>query len=505
MISVEDREKMRRAYFSDKKSIRQIAKELRVARKTVCKAIESAEVEAYTLRKPRVAPILGAYKQRIDELLNENEHLPPKQRYTSHTICRELRKGGYQGSESTVRGYISQRRQQKRRRKVYLPLEFDPGTDAQADWGEAVVEMTGERITAQIFYMRLCYSRKLFMMAFPAQKQEAFFEGHVQAFRHFQGVPQRITYDNLKTAVQKVLEGHSRQEQQAFIAFRSHYLFESYFCTPGQGNEKGGVEHGVGFGRRNFMVPIPQVASFAELNALLLAECLNDDERQVDGQPVTIGEAWELERPALLLLPAKDYQCCVTRPVCLTPYSQVEFESNRYSAPTDKVHPHLVLKAYPFRVDILYLEEILASHARCYGHDQDIFNPLHYLPLLEQRPGAFQHAKPMRRWRETWPPAYERLLAKLQAEQTNSSSSVREFVKILKLHETYPANLIEQAVTQALTYGCIHADGVALCLRQLMHPETAVASLDLAGNTRLDSQLEPLDLQCYERLLVGGR
>ena len=504
MISVEDREKIRRAYFNDKKSLRQIAKELHIARKTVRKAIESAEPDTYTLRRPRPAPILGPFKQRIEELLSENEHLPPKQRYTSHTICREIRKDGYQGCESTLRGYIGQRRREKRRPQVYLPLEFDPGTDAQADWGEAMVEIAGERLTVQIFYMRLCYSRKLFMMAFPAQKQEAFFEGHVQAFHHFQGIPHRITYDNLKVAVQKILAGHTRQEQMAFIAFRSHYLFESYFCTPGQGNEKGGVEHGVGFGRRNFLVPIPKVASFAALNTLLRAECLNDDERRVDRQLVSIGEAWALERPVLLPLPAKDYKCCVTKLVCLTPYSQVEFESNRYSVPTDKVHPHLVLKAYPFQVDILYREEVLASHARCYGRDQDIFNPLHYLPLLEQRPGAFQHAKPVRRWREIWPPAYERLLAKLQAEQAHSGS-VREFVKILKLHERYQASLIEQAVTEALAYGCLHADGVELCLRQLLRPEAAVASLDLAGNRRLDSHLEPPDLRRYEQLLVAGR
>jgi len=504
MIRVEDREKIRRAYFNDKKSLRQIAKELHVARKTVCKAIAAAEPETYTRRAPRAAPILGPFKQRIDELLSENEHLPPKQRYIGPTILKELQKLGYQGSESTLRGYIGQRRQEKRRPKVYLPLEFDPGADAQADWGEAVVEIAGERITVQIFYMRLCYSRKLFMMAFPAQKQEAFFEGHVQAFHHFQGIPHRISYDNLKAAVQKILEGHTRQEQLAFIALRSHYLFESHFCTPGQGHEKGGVEHGVGFGRRNFMVPIPQVAAFAELNTLLLAECLKDDARRVDGQPLTIGAAWELERTALLPLPAKDYPCCVTRPVCLTPYSQVEFESNRYSVPTDKVHPHLVLKAYPFRVDILYLADVIASHARCYGHDQDIFNPLHYLPLLAQRPGAFQHAKPLRRWRETWPPAYEHLLAKLQAEQADSGS-VREFVKILKLHEAYPANLIEQAVTQALAYGCIHADGVELCLRQLLHPEAAIAALDVSGNARLDSHSEPPDLRRYEQLLGAGR
>lgn len=363
MISVEDRETIRLAYFKDKKSLRQIAADLHIARKTVCKAIESAEAETYKLSEPRPAPILGPFKPRIDELLQENKHLPPKQRYIGHTIFKEIQKAGYQGSESTVRGYIGQRRQERRRPKVYIPLEFDPGTDAQADWGEAVVEIAGQRVTVQIFYMRLCYSRKLFMMAFPAQRQEAFFEAHVQAFHHFQGIPQRIAYDNLKAAVQKVLEGHSRQEQRAFIGFRSHYLFESYFCMPGQGNEKGGVEHSVGFGRRNFLVPIPKVATYAELNTLLLAECLKDDERRVDGQASTIGEAWELEKGNLLLLPAQDYRCCVSRPVCLTPYSQVEFESNRYSVPTDAVHAHLVLKAYPFRVDILYLDDVIASHA----------------------------------------------------------------------------------------------------------------------------------------------
>lgn len=505
MISVEDREKIRRAYFVEGKGLRQIARELHVARKTVLKAIESAEAEAYTFSQPRPAPILGPYKQRIDELLVENGELPRKQRYTSHKIFREIVKAGYQGAESTVRGYIGQRRREHKHPKVYLPLEFDPGTDAQADWGEALAEIAGVRVTAQVFFMRLCYSRRLFLMAFPAQKQEAFFEGHVQAFHFFQGVPHRVAYDNLKAAVQKVLEGHSRQEQLAFIAFRSHYLFESHFCTPGQGHEKGGVEHGVGFGRRNFMVPIPKVASFAELNALLLAECLRDGGRQVDGQPVSIGEAWELERPALRPLPGKDYLCCITRAVSLTPYSQVEFESNRYSLPTDKAQPHLVLKAYPFRVDILYMDAIIASHARCYGKNQDIFDPLHYLPLLEQRPGAFQHAKPVRRWRETWPPAYERLLARLQAEQADGQG-VREFVRILRLHEQYPASLVEQAVAQALEYGCIHADGVALCLRQIQHPETSVPALDLAAHPRLGSEIAPPDLRRYEQLLgAGGR
>jgi transposase len=313
MISVEQRERIRRAYFVEEKSIRQIARELKCSRRSVRQAIASAEPGAYTLRSPRRAPVLGPYKERIRELLAENDRLPRKQRYTGHKICEQIQKAGYAGSESNVRHYLAQLRQEKKRRLVFIPLEFDPGGDAQVDWGEAIAIIAGERIKVQLFYMRLSYSRRLFMMAFPTQRQESFFEGHVHAFHHFQGVPRRISYDNLKVAVLRILEGRNRREQQAFVIFRSHYLFESHFCTPGKGNEKGSVEHSVGYGRRNFMVPIPEVASFQELNESLLEQCQADDQRQVKGQKTTIGQAWELEKPCLHPLPSHDFDCCVTR------------------------------------------------------------------------------------------------------------------------------------------------------------------------------------------------
>lgn len=501
MINVEQREKIRRAYFVEEKSIRQVARELKCSRRTVRKAIASAAPASYTLTVSRAAPVLGPYKERVRELLVENERLPRKQRYTGHKIYQIIQKEGYTGSESTVRGYIARQRREKKRRKVYIPLEFDPGTDAQVDWGEGVAIIAGQRVTVQLFYMRLCYSRKLFMMAFPSQKQESFFEGHVQAFHYVQGIPHRISYDNLKTAVKQVLEGRNRQEQQSFVVFRSHHLFDSHFCTPGQGNEKGGVEHGVGFGRRNFMVPLPKVASFEELNEHLLVQCLADDRRRVDRQKVTIGEAWEMEKPYLLPLPARDYDCCVNRPATLNPYSQVVLDTNRYSVPVDKAYRNLVIKAYPFRVDILHLDKVIASHRRCYGREEDIFDPLHYLPLLEQRPGAFEHAKPIRRWREEWPPVYESLLQRLQ-EQGLNGQGVREFVRVLKLHRDHPAKLVAQAVEQALAYGCVHADGVELCLHQLSNPEAPVPSLTLTDPPSWATVGEqPPDLSCYDRLL----
>ena len=503
MISVEIREKIRRAYFVEEKSIRQIARELSCSRRTIRKAIASAERASYTLSDPRPAPVLGPHRAHIQELLAESEGMPRKQRYTGHTIYKLLRKEGYTGSESSVRAYIADLRREKKRRQVYIPLEFDPGTDGQMDWGEGQAVISGERATVQLFYMRLCYSRKLFMMAFPNQKQEAFFEGHVQAFHFFDGVPQRIAYDNLKAAVQRILEGRNRQEQKRFILFRSHYLFDSRFCTPGQGHEKGRVEKGVGFGRRNYLAGVPAFDSFKDLNVHLLACCLEDDARQVDRQPVPIGEAWEMEKPYLLPLPEKDFKCCVSKPVALNGYSQVEYDTNRYSVPSDQAYPQLMLKAYSFRIDIIYMEDVIASHPRCYGRKQDILDPLHYLPLLEQRPGAFDHAKPVRRWRKTWPPVYERLLTHLRNKWPDGKG-VREFVSILKLHEDHPADVIAEAVTQALAYGCGHLDGVRICLRQITDPEAPIPTIDLAEWPELVGVgAQEIDLACYDRLLEG--
>lgn len=189
----------------------------------------------------------------------------------------------------------------------------------------------------------------------------------------------------------------------------------------------------------------------------------------------------------------------------VTPYSQVEYETNRYSVPVDSAYRDLVLKAYTFRVDILHKDQVIASHPRCHGRHQDVIEPLHYLPLLEQRPGAFEHAKPMRRWREQLPPVYEQLLGQLRAKW-EGSRGVREFLKILKLHQDYPAQTVEQAVTSALEYGCVHSDGVQLCLHQLLNPESMVPPLNLTDHPRLASVgHQPVDLGCYEQLLREQR
>lgn len=507
MLTVKDWDQIRRAYHTEGKSIREIARETGRARRTVKRMVELDEPPRYRRRGPKRAPKLGPYKERIQELLSQNHTLPRKQRWTSAMIFKAIQKEGYQGAESTVRHYVGQARKLLRKPALFLPLEFDPGTDGQVDWGEGMVIMNGAKITVQLFFMKLAYSRRTFMMAFPSQKQESFFLGHVRAFDFFGGVPQRISYDNLKAAVKEVLEGRNRVEQESFFHFRGTYLFDSHFCTPGAGNEKGQVEHSVGFNRRRFLVPLPEVSNFEELNDYLLQKCLEDDQRMVSGQQATIGEMWQQEKEYLRPLPSHPYDCCRTATVTLNRYSQVQLETNRYSIPTDLAAKLLTAKLYPFHLEVYRAgeSEPIAVHQRCYDRHQEIIDPLHYLPLIRQRPGAIRHAKPLRRWREQWPAVYDELLDHLR-QKWPDGRGVREFVNILYLHRENSQEEMEQAIQVALTHHCAHLDGVKLWLTQLKRPEPVLTTLNLVDHPRLNGVGEQaVQAGIYDSLAGGAR
>ncbi len=370
-LDEEAKERIRRSYYLDRKSMRRIAQEEGYSRPTIEKAITNQLHNPYRLTRPKASPIFGPYQARVEALLCQNEHMPRKQRYTVHRIFEVIQAEGYQGSESRLRQYVSARRAVTQTPQVFLPLEFEPGQDAQVDWGEAVATIDGQKQKVQFFVMHLCYSRRTFAACFPSQNQESFFWAHVQAFRHFGGVPHRISYDNLATAVKLVLDKTKKR-------------FESHFCQIAKGNEKGGVEGSVGYTRRNFMVPLPIATSFEDLNRQVLERCLQEDARTVARETQTIGEAWEEERSLLLPLPPSDYECCDMVTVRLNPYSQAQYETNRYSVPVKHARRTVTLKAYPLSVEILDDAQKLASHPRCYEREQDVFDPLHYLPLIEK-------------------------------------------------------------------------------------------------------------------------
>ena len=500
MKTVDDYESIRKAYYLEGLSIRAIGKRLHHSRRLIRKAIDQAQPEGYQLKQERPSPVLAAYKPKIDLLIKESDLSPRKQRYTGHKIYQLMQAEGYPGSESNLHHYVSEQRKGKKHPQAYLPLEFLAGQDAQVDWGEVVAEIGGVRQKVQIFVMHMNPSKARFVMAFPFQKQEAFFEGHIQAFHFLGGVPRRITYDNLKTAVYRVLEGHNRQEQNAFTAFRSYYLFESRYCTPAQGHEKGGVESDVGYAQRNFFAPIPKVKDFAALNEMLQQFCLNDMQRRTRGETRSVADVWQSEKSMLLPLSQVDFPACTSHVVKVNPYSQIVFETNRYSVPTEYVGKQLALRAYSFRVEVLSLAQVVTEHPRCFGREQDILDPFHYLGLLEQRPGAFEHAIPIRQWRQNWSADYEELLNILRQNKPDGSG-VREFIAILKLHRTNPPETVNRAVQQALKLGAAHFDGVQLCLRQLISPQELLPALTLAHPKFLSVGNQPLHLEQYNQLL----
>jgi len=504
MITVEKKEQIRRAYYIEGKSIRQIQRETGCHRQTIRKALEDGFEPHYRLKKPRPSPVLDPVKPIIDRWLAEDQERPPKQRHTARRIYERLTtEYGFQGAESTVRRYVGQRRKELRS-QVFIPLSYAPGRTAQVDFGEAQVIIAGELLTAQLFCLRLGYSKQPFVTALPTQAQEAFFEGHVRGFQFLGGVPREIVYDNLKAAVKRILEGHNREEQAAFIAFRSHYLFESRFCTPGQAHEKGLAEGLVGYARRNWFVPMPEHPTWEALNAYLEEKCRAEGRRRLRGMEMTIGEALALEQAHLLPLPAQPFPCCTLHPVQANGFGLVTFQTNRYSVPADHAHEARWLRAFVDRVEITNGRQTLAVHPRCYGREQDILNPLHYLPLLEQRPGAWEQAKPIQEWQQRWPAVYDHYLAALR-ERLPRAQATREFVRILRMHEDYPEAIIAQALEQALCAHCYSADGVKQLLLRLTEPCTPMAPLE--GNIPwAGSEITVAwpAVEQFDRLLCGG-
>jgi transposase len=388
------KELVRIAFYREKKSRSEIARQFGISRKTVRKLLNmpADEIPRYHLRQPKQRPVLEKFIPIIDAWLKADETAPKKQRHTAKRIydrlCAEYE---FKGSERTVRQYVAQARQKLP--EVFLPLAFSPGEMAQVDWAEVWVRIAGIQQKVFLFGMTLNYSGGIYFEAFDRMAQEAFFQGHANAFAFFKGVPWTITYDNLASAVKKVLKGRNREENERFASFRSAYLFESRFCNPARGNEKGRVENMMKFAERNLFTPVPCVNSLQELNELIRQRCLDYQKHTQARQTQTVGERLEQERPLLSEIPAYRPECCRITSVTVDKSSMVQFETNRYSVPTEYAYQTLWLKAFVDRVEITDKEKIIATHPRLKGRLQESIRFEHYRKVLERKPGAFEHLR----------------------------------------------------------------------------------------------------------------
>jgi len=489
--------KVRRYVLAEGHSKRSACKKYGIHWKTLNKILEHPEPPGYQRKAEPGVKKIDKFLPIIHEILESDRKAPKKQRHTAKRIFEVLRDDHeFDGKLTIVKDAV--RAWKRVNTQTYVPLSHPPG-EAQVDFGEATIILNGEAVKAALFVMSLPYSDGIYVRAYPRECTESFQDGHVRAFAFFDGVATRISYDNSRIAVKKIVGAHSRELTDGFLRLQSHYLFDEHFCRVGRANEKGHVENLVGYGRRNFLVPIPRVRSFEQLNAHLEERCRADLSRTVRGKGLSKAERLEVDRRAMRALPAEAFEA---RRVVLrrsNSLSLVRFDRNDYSVPVAWAHHELSVVGDIEAVRVYCGDRLVAEHPRGWGRHGVHFNPVHYLALLERRPGAFDVARPLEQW--DLPPCFGILRRKLEAEL--GSKGTRAFISVLRLLEDAPLAQLKRAVQVALELGAVTPDAVKVILEGQRERATPMFSLDGRPHLSLVHVASP-DLGCYGELVGGG-
>jgi transposase len=484
MMTVETIGRIRRAYFVERESIRGIARRLRVSRQVVRRAIASETGEFHYERSVQPLPKLGLHLADLKRLLEENERRPRRERVTLIRMWEELRELGYAGGYDAVRRYA--RRWQRGRgaevAEAYIPLSFAPGEAYQFDWSHEVVELAGMTTVVKVAHVRLCHSRMPFIRAYPREAQEMMFDAHDRAFAFFRGAARCGIYDNMKTAVDGIFAGKERAYNRRFLAMCNHHLVEPRACTPGAAHEKGQVENQVGVVRQRFFSPRLKVKSYAELNAYLLDRCVAHAKASAHPElkDKTVFDMFESEREMLIDYrgPFDSFRAVVASvsKTCL-----VCFDRNKYSVKAKAVGRPVDIHVYADHIVIRQDGEIVGEHARCFGRDQTVYDPWHYVPVLARKPGALRNGAPFKDW--TLPASLEKVRRKL----VGSPDGDRQMVSILTgvLTDGLPA--MEAACREALEAGTANADVIlnVLARRQAPPPPALIQTPESLRLTHL--------------------
>jgi transposase len=480
---VELYEQIRREYEYGAGTIQGVARKLGVHRRMVRDAMRSA-VPARRKKTERPQLKMALASDFIDAILESDRKAPRKQRHTARRIYERIRAEVPQcmASERTVRHYVAQRKQALglKRRETFVPQSYDWGVEAQVDWYEAYADLDGERTKLQVFSMRSMASGAAYHRAYLRATQQAFLEAHQLAFHYFGGVFRRLRYDNLSSAVKKILRGYERDLTARFIAFRSHWQFQADFCTPNEGHEKGGVEGEVGYFRRNHWVPVPVAGDLAELNQKLLDDCRSDENRVLSGRTESVGVALLTEKEHLRPLLAEDFDLAEVIFPLIDQSGCARVRTNFYSVPL-RSGSLVEARVYSSVVEFWHNGIRIAHHERSYGRCQQILDLEHYLEVLEQKPGALRGSKPLAQWRAQgrWPESYDRIWEQMSARHGRQEGT-RAMIALLRLGSEFGPAKLETAIIQALELGCSDVAAIRHLLMsdQLQH---AVAEMVQIG------------------------
>jgi transposase len=486
---------IRRRVLVEGLSKREACKQYGLHWRTLQKILTHAEPPGYRRVKPPRRPTIEPVLPIIRQILDDDTKAPRKQRHTAKRIWERLKdEHGFPGGYTSVKDAV--RELKVGRKEVFLPLTHPPG-EAQVDFGFAKVVLAGVETDVAVFVMSLPYSDAVYLQVFPRECTETFQEGHARAFAFLGGVPRRIAYDNTKTAVAKIVGPRERELTREFLRLTSHYLFASHFCLVRRPNEKGHVEKLVDYGRSNFLVPVPTVATLDELNAELAQRCRTDQGRSVRGKPGTVATLLAEDRAAMLPLPSRPFEARRVTDVSADSLALVRFDTNSYSVPTAYAHRPVRVVATVSEVRIVSEDRLVARHPRCWGREQYFFDPIHYLALLERKPGGFDFARPLERWE--LPACYGVLRRRLEADDRQGT---RAFIRVLRLLEQHTLAQLTDAIEYALDLGIEDPDSVRVILEHRADRPTALFRLD--GRPHLAGvRVPPTHVAAYASLLTA--
>jgi transposase len=500
MLIVESIRKIRQAYHRDKKPIRQIAREFHLSKNTVKKIIRSDVTEQVYKRCEQPRPKLGAFEDRLKQLLAEDSIKPVRHRRSAQLLFEALQRDGFAGGYDSVRRYIQQQRTAVGGggTTAFIPLSFDPGEAFQFDWSYEQIELGGVNVKIKVAQFRLCNSRMPFCVAYTRESLEMVLDAHIRAFDFFGGACRRGIYDNLKTVVTKVLMGKDRIFNRRFLSLASHYLFEPVACTPAAGWEKGQVENQVGLVRKRFFATRRKFADLAELNQWLHDQCLAyaAGHKHPDTPLLTVSDVFREERRHLLTVrvPFDGYLETDAR---VSSTALVAFDRNSYSVHVSAVGNPVTVRAYADRLTFVQNGRTVGFHLRRFCRGEVFYDPWHYLEVLKKKPGALRNGAPFKEW--NLPEPVELVRVALAKHRDGD----RQFVSILAVIPYYGIDSVTKACVEVLAANTVSRD-VVLNMLSRTREERPPAVTAPADHLPVLTTPPVADCQRYDHLLAGG-
>lgn len=493
MILMESAMKLRHRVVAQGESIRAVSKETGLSRNTVRKYVRNSDAPSYKQSDPRPRPKLQAFEARLREMFEADQHRPSRERRTAQKLYEQVSEEGYAGSYATVRRFVRELRGERSGLDGgFIPLAFQAGDAMQFDWSEEYVVLGGVRQKVHAAHFRLCHSRKPFVVVYPRESQEMVFDAFIRAFAFYRGIPCRVIIDNPKTMVTKVKKGKERDYHDRFLALLNHYVVEPVACTPASGWEKGQVEKQVQDVRGQLFTPILSFNDMDELNAWLLLRSEEQGSRSHPEQKdKSINDMYTQEHDLLRAvgLPFDGYaeKQVRARSTCL-----IQYDCNRYSVPARYAGKPVTIRAYAERVVVICNHEIIAEHRRCFEKNISLFEPWHYVPLLERKPGALRDGAPFVGWQ------LSDAMEKIKAHYLAGKGGDREFIDLLLLVPEHGIDAVQVACELAVEQGVLRLSAIINLINQLVEP-----TIDVAPDTQQYPKLETppkADCKRYERL-----